>query len=183
MRCRFPGIVCATAVLLSACVRSGQSRSHVAPPPAPPRSVGTSEPVELLLDAELGVQSCAGAALQRGVVGFARMKVRDGGAPLYNSELEYELFIENAQRLKLGGATLLLNGIGSPETAPTDHAVVLWSGETFDKQRLRMRGIVALPHGTSTAEVAAALRDRRSALQVRVSDQSGSAAGCGDLRN
>ncbi|MEW5916457.1 MAG: hypothetical protein AB1762_08630 [Gemmatimonadota bacterium] len=152
-------------------------------PPSPARSNAGADPVELLLDAELGVQSCAGPALERGVVGFARMKVRDGGAPPNASELEYELFIENAQRVKLGGATLLLNGIGSPGTSPSDHAVVLWSGETFDKQRLRMRGIVALPNGASAADVAAALRERRSALQVRVSDQSGSAAGCGDLRN
>jgi hypothetical protein len=64
-----------------------------------------------------------------------------------------------------------------------DAIAVLWSGEMSDKARLRMRGIVALPHGVSTADVAAALRERRGALQLRVADQKGAAAGCGELRN
>jgi hypothetical protein len=61
--------------------------------------------------------------------------------------------------------------------------VPLWTGETSDKARVRMRGILALPRGVSTTEVAAALRERRSALQLRVADLSGAAAACGDLRN
>jgi hypothetical protein len=76
-----------------------------------------------------------------------------------------------------------MDGIASGPGSTAEQTVVLWAGETSDKPRLRMRGIVALPKGASTAEFATALRERRSALQIRVSDQSGTAAGCGDLRN
>jgi hypothetical protein len=108
------------------------------------------------------------------------MKVRDsheGGV----SELEYELSIENDARLPLAEAVLVLAGVGRPSV--DDDVTVLWNGEVSDKQRLRMRGIIALPRGVSTTEVAAALRERRGALQVRVADQTGAAAGCGELRN
>jgi hypothetical protein len=107
------------------------------------------------------------------------MKVRDAVEPGSASELEYELFIENEPRLTLTGATVVINGI----EATGDQAVVLWGGEMSDKRRLRMRGIVALPKGASTTEFSEALRERRGALQVRVADQSGAAAGCGELRN
>jgi hypothetical protein len=134
-------------------------------------------PAELLLDAQMSVEGCA---QRNGDEGFARAKVRDSyeaGAP---SELEYELAIENKERRPLNEAVLALSGVGPSER---EVRLVLWNGEVSTKPRLRMRGIIALPRGISTTEVAAALRERRGALQIRVEDQSGALAGCGELRN
>lgn len=167
-------VLVAATVVAAACARPVVSRSALTiPGPIPTAGMA---PAELLLDAQLSFEGCT----QRdGGQGFARVKVRDSyeaGAP---SELEYELAIENKDRRPLSEAVLALSGVGSAGEVD----LVLWNGEVSTKPRLRMRGIIALPRGVSTSEVAAALRERRGALQIRVEDQSGAIAGCGDLRN
>ena len=166
----------AATLVAAACARPVASRSAMTTIPDPVPTAGMA-PAELLLDTELSFEGCT----QRdGGQGFARMKVRDSyeaGAP---SELEYELAIENKDRRPLSEAVLALSGVGSDAG---EVVLVLWNGEVSTKPRLRMRGIIALPRGVSTSEVAAALRERRGALQVRVEDQTGAVAGCGDLRN
>ena len=167
-------VLVAVTVVAAACVRPVTTQSSIAIPGLTP--VAGLTPSELELDAEISLRGCTSAV---GNEGFARVKVRDSyevGAP---SELEYELAIENKDRRPLAEAALALSGVGSAG----DMVIVLWSGEVWAKPRLRMRGIIALPRGVSTTEVAAALRERRGALQVRVADQSGAVAGCGDLRN
>jgi hypothetical protein len=133
-----------------------------------------------LLDAELSIQECR--SVRRGVSGYARMKVSHAKQAGATSELEYELWIENPDKLSLSEAVIALSGMGT-QSGPGETIVALWTGERSDKTRLRMRGIVALPRGISTADVAAALRERRSALQLRVADQNGAATACGDLRD
>lgn len=188
--CLRPAIA-AAVVVAAACVRPGLSRSSIAAPPGNGRVSGA--PVELLLDADLRSGSCSAGESRDSITGFARMKVRDAADASSASELEYELYVENPRRLRLAGATLQMDGVGAPAASPVANGttpgslqhqqVVLWAGETSDKPRLRMRGIVALPRGVSTRELSAALRERRGTLQIRIADQSGGAAGCGDLRN
>jgi hypothetical protein len=168
-------LLVAVTVVAAACVRPVAMRSSIAIPGITP--VAGMTPTELELDAALNLEGCTSTGGES--EGFARMKVRDSyevGAP---SELEYELAIENKERRLLAEVVLVLSGVGSAG----DLVMPLWSGEVSSKPRLRMRGIVALPRGVSTTEVAAALRERRGALQVRVADQAGAVAGCGDLRN
>jgi len=137
-------------------------------------------PSELLLDADLSVRECR--SVHPGVTGHARMKVTDPREPGASSELEYELRIENPDRLPLSEAVIALSGMGT-QLGTQEVIVPLWTGATSNKARLRMRGILALPRGISTTQVGAALRERRSALQLRVADLNGAAAACGDLRN
>jgi hypothetical protein len=110
------------------------------------------------------------------------MQVRDGEERDVAGELEYELWIENPERLPLAGATIVLSRVGH-ESAADVVTAALWDGQTSDKARVRMRGIVALPRSITSMDVAAALRERRGALQIRVADRAGVAAGCGQLRN
>lgn len=127
----------------------------------------------ILIDTELSAEGCT--SVETGVGGFARMEVRtaDGAG-----ELEYELSIENPARLRLAQAVMVLHGTASQATN-----LVLWNGEPSDKQRIRMRGIMRLPQGVTQPQVAAALRERRSALRLQIADENGAPAGCGELRN
>ncbi len=171
-------VLLAATVVAAACAPPVASRSAITiPGPTPTADLA---PAELVLDAQLSREGCPsrGDASE----GFVRVKVRDSyevGAP---GELEYELAIENKDRRPLTEVVLALSGVGSGASSG-EAVLVLWGGEVSAKPRLRMRGIIALPRGVSTAEVAAALRERRGALQVRVADQAGAVAGCGDLRN
>ncbi|MGQ0641354.1 MAG: hypothetical protein ACT4P6_11395 [Gemmatimonadaceae bacterium] len=172
-------LLAATLAAGTACTRtvaSHGSRSLAALPSARPSAAAA----ELLLDTELSVRECK--ARRQGVTGYARMKVSDAKEIGATSELEYELRIENPDRLPLSEAVIALSGMGI-QNGPGETIVPLWTGETSHKERLRMRGIVALPRGISTTDIAVALRERRSALQLRVADQNGAAAACGDLRN
>jgi hypothetical protein len=104
------------------------------------------------------------------VLGDARLEVRA-------RELEYELVIQNAARLRLSEAVVAL------VTDSVSRDIVLWRGEAYSKPRLRVRGIVGLPPGVSPSDVSAALRERRDAVQLRVVDDQGSTAACAGLRN
>ncbi len=135
---------------------------------------------EILLDADLGSEGC-GATTPARIGGFARMEVRDrddGGG-----EVEYEISIDNPERLRLTEAVVALSRLPVEGDGERSANLVLWSGETSDKQRVRMRGIMPLPPGVSTTQVAAALRERRGALTLRIAGETGALAGCGDLRN
>lgn len=114
------------------------------------------------------------------------MELRDSkpdsadGMASNGSELEYELTLENPTRRSLTSAVVVLKGLGDKGAA--ERMAVLWNGPSISKERVRMRGIVALPSGINTASVAAALRERRGSFEVRVSAQNGSVAACGILR-
>ncbi len=138
----------------------------------------------IFMGAELDPRSC-GAISRRGLRGSARMQLRDADADGSDggggSELEYELTLDNPSRRSLTGAVVVLKGIA--EVARADgHTAVLWNGPPISKERVRMRGIVALPRPITTASVAAALRERRASFEVRVSAQNGGVAACGTLR-
>lgn len=182
LSCRtFAGITLLAAIAGgTACAPAMAPHSSRAFTPLPAVRKAASAPSELLLDADLTTRECRSP--DRGVSGHARMKVTDPNEPGAASELEYELWIENPDRLPLSEAVIALSGM-STQLGPGEVIVPLWTGETSNKLRVRMRGILALPRGVSTTEVAAALRERRSALQLRVADLSGAAAACGDLRN
>lgn len=112
------------------------------------------------------------------------MELRDAptdGDGAAGSELEYELTLDNPSRRALSSAVVVLNGIGTAPGAEP-HTAVLWNGPPSSKERVRMRGIVALPRGITTTSVSQALRERRASIHVRVSAQNGAVAACGTLR-
>ena len=109
----------------------------------------------------------------------AKADTGDGSATA-GSELEYELTLDNPTRRSLSGAVVVLKGLG--DNRADERTAVLWNGPAISKERVRMRGIVALPSGVNTAAVAAALRERRGSFEVRVSAQNGGVAACGILR-
>lgn len=154
--------VCLTA---AACVQPIAPRLAFSNGPVARSSVPATA---VQLDAALASDACHAAAPR--ILGEARLEVRD-------RELEYELAIENSTRLRLSEAVVALVA----DTASRE--IVLWRGEAYSKPRLRVRGIVGLPPGVSPRDVAAALRERRDAVQLRVVDDQGSTAACAGLRN
>lgn len=154
--------VCLTA---TACMQPIASRVAFGNGPGGRTSVRTAA---VQLDAALASDACL--AVTPRVLGEARLEVRE-------HELEYELAIENTARLRLNEAVVVL-------VADTvSREIVLWRGEAYSKPRLRVRGIVGLPPGVSPRDVAAALRERRDAVQLRVVDDQGTTAACAGLRN
>ncbi len=146
--------------------------------------VTEADPIHM--GAELDPRSC-GAITRRGLRGSARMELRDAdadgseGGGGGGSELEYELTLDNPSRRSLIGAVVVLKGIEEVSRVE-GHTAVLWNGPPISKERVRMRGIVALPRPITTTSVAAALRERRASFEVRVSALNGGVAACGTLR-
>lgn len=166
----------------SACAPTAAFRTSL-PQTARGGGLLTTEAGPILMGAELDPRSC-GAITRRGLRGSARMELRDASSDGSDggggSELEYELTLNNPTRRPLTGAVVILKGIGG--ASADGHTAVLWNGPTISKERVRMRGIVALPRPITTVSVAAALRERKASFEVRVSAQNGSVAACGTLR-
>ncbi len=180
-------LLVASILATTACASPVVSRMALPSPSSSARGSSSPSPA-LILDTQLGVASCSsagtsGSADTRGLRGFARIQLRDGELPGTGSELEYELWIENGERLPLSAGAIVLSGVAEGDGGGETIEAVLWSGDTYDKQRLRMRGILTLPRGTTTSQVAKALRDRRGALSVHIAQRSGADAACGDLRD
>jgi hypothetical protein len=176
-------LLAAILVAGSACAPTAALRTSL-PQTARGGGLLITEAGPILMGAELDPRSC-GAITRRGLRGSARMELRDASADASDggggSELEYELTLDNPTRRSLIGAVVILRGIGEG-TSANGHTAVLWNGPTISKERVRMRGIVALPRPITTAAVAAALRERKASFEVRVSAQNGSVAACGTLR-
>jgi hypothetical protein len=146
---------------------------------AVPRSVSGS-PEELLLAAELGNMIC-GAARRNQLRGFARVQLRERADSAAETEVEYEVGLQNRARLRLGEGVITVSGAEAGGRGDRI-AAVLWSGEVNAKPRFRVRGIVGLRPGVTFASISAALRERRGALQLRISDSKGAPLACADLR-
>ena len=143
------------------------------------RSVsGSTE--ELFLEAELGNMTC-GAARRNQLRGFARIQLRERADSATETEVEYEVGLQNRARLRLGEGVITVSGAEAAGRGDRV-AAVLWSGEVNAKPRFRVRGIVGLRPGVSVASIATALRERRGALQLRISDSKGVPLACADLR-
>ncbi|MGH7695821.1 MAG: hypothetical protein ACRENH_12610 [Gemmatimonadaceae bacterium] len=175
-------LLAAILVAGSACAPTAAFRTSL-PQTARGGGLLVREEGPILLGAELDPRGC-GAVTRRGLRGSARMELRDAIADSSDggggSELEYELTLDNPGRRPLTGAVVIVRGVD--ETPRAGHTAVLWNGPPISKERVRMRGIVALPRPITTTSVAAALRERRASFEVRVSAQNGSVAACGTLR-
>jgi hypothetical protein len=176
-------LLVAMLVAGSACAPTAAFRMSV-PQTARGGGLLVTEEGPILMGAELDPRGC-GAVSRRGLRGSARMELRDANADASDggggSELEYELTLDNPGRRPLTGAVVIVRGVDESARAE-GHTAVLWNGPPISKERVRMRGIVALPRPITTTSVAAALRDRRASFEVRVSAQNGSIAACGTLR-
>lgn len=137
----------------------------------------SGRPEALVLEAELGDMPCS-ATRRSQLRGFARIEVRDGTDDSAKTEVEYEIGLENRARLRLGESVIRIAGTQGGDRV----AAVLWTGEMLAKPRFRVRGIVALRPGVTVASISSALRDRRGALQLRISDARGAPLACADLR-
>ena len=175
-------LLAAILVAGSACAPTAAFRTAL-PQTARGGGLLVTEEGPILMGAELDPRGC-GAVTRRGLRGSARMELRDASADSSDggvaSELEYELTLDNPGRRPLTGAVVIVRGVD--QAARAGHTAVLWNGPPISKERVRMRGIVALPRAITTASVAAALRERRGSFELRVSAQNGSVAACGTLR-
>lgn len=170
-----------TAGILAAFGCAGPIAYHSALPNQLPVARSVSGPrEELLLEAELGNMAC-GAVRRSQLRGFARVQLRERADSAAETEVEYEVGLHNRARLRLGEGVITVSG-ASAAGRGDQVAAVLWTGEVNAKPRFRVRGIVGLRPGVTLASIAAAMRERRGVLQLRISDSKGAPFACADLR-